>query len=39
MRKSALQQLLITVIGVLVAMAILTAGGGAYLKWYMVDQG
>ena len=33
MRKGSIETLAITVLGVLIAMAIATAAGGAYLKW------
>ena len=33
MRKSAIEDLFIVILGVLAAMAIATAGGVSYLKW------
>ena len=33
MRKSAIEDLFIVILGVLLAMGIATAAGGAYLKW------
>ena len=33
MRRRAIEQLLVTVLGVLIALVVATAAGGAYLKW------
>ncbi len=33
MRKTAIETLMVTILGVLIAMGILTAAGGAYLRW------
>ena len=33
MRKTAIETLLVTILGVLIAMGIAVAAGGAYLKW------
>ena len=33
MRKNSLETLMVTILGVLIAMGIVTAATGAYLKW------